>query len=337
MNIFRKILYRLKSEINSIFIINGTMQQFFAGIGLYFLILYLRIKYRIWFLFFKNRNKNKRFFKMKINGSYMILDGTDRGISRELLYIGRREHYSTEFIKTFLKPGDICVDIGSNIGYYALLESQLIGENGKIFAIEPSRQNIKLLKKNIEINNYNNIVFFKKAVGSKNHSGFLGLSESANQHSFVNKNLGPSIPVEEVQIVSLDAFLADKPYPQFIRMDVEGYEGEIIKGMKSILKEKKPLKIFIEFHCPLLDDKGKELLSVLNDAGFIIKAVFKERLGFVMKESGSIISLYDFLFRKRFGLFNNSLVNYDIPIDEFIKHLPNELKENVFELFFERT
>jgi len=337
MNIFGKILYRLKAETNSMFIVNGTTQQFFAGIGLYFLILYIRIKYRVWFFIFRNRNKNKRFFKREINGSHMILDSADRGISRELLYIGRREHYSTEFIKTFLAPGDICVDIGSNIGYYALLESRLIGKNGKIFAIEPSRQNIKLLNKNIEINNYSNIVSSRRAVGAKNHSGFLGLSESANQHSFVNKNLGPSIPVEEVQIASLDTFLADKPYPQFVRMDVEGYEGEIVKGMKNILKENKPLKIFIELHCPLLEDRGKDLLSVLHNAGFVIKAVFKERLGLVMKEGDSIISLYDFLFRKRFGLLNNSLANYNIPIDEFIKHLPNELKENVFELFLERT
>jgi FkbM family methyltransferase len=337
MDIFKKIIYRFRSEISSMFIINGTMQQFFAGMGLYFLILYIRVKYRIWFFIFRNKNKNKRFFERKVNGSSMVLDSTDRGISRELLYVGRREHFSTEFIQKFLEPGDVCIDIGSNIGYYALLESRFIGNSGKIFAIEPSHQNIKLLNKNIKINNYNNIVSFQKAVGSKNHSGFLGLSESANQHSFVNKNLGPSILTEEVQIVSLDTFLAGKPYPQFIRMDLEGYEGEIIKGMKGIFRENKPLKIFIEFHTPLLKDNGKELLSTLHDAGFIIKAVFKERLGIVMKESSPIISLYDFLFRKRFGLFNNSLASYNVSIDEFIRHLPNELKENVFELFFERT
>jgi len=335
MNIFGKILYRLKSEINAMFIAKGTTRQFLAGIVLYFLMLYVRAKYRIWFFLFKSKNKDKRWLTRQINDNIMLLDKTDRGISRELLYIGVREYNSTQFSKRFLRPGDVCVEVGANIGYYALLESHLVGKTGKIFAIEPSRQNIKLLNRNIEINKCENIVSCRVAIGSESRSGFLKLSQNANQHSFVNKNLGPLVHTEEVQIMSLDTFLRDKPYPQFIRMDVEGYEEEVIKGMKGILGQRKPLKMFIELHCPLLEDSGKELLYTLHNAGFVIKAVFQERLNLLRRENNFTISLYDFLFRNRFGLFNNSLANYDVSIDTFIQHLP-EAKENIFRMFFER-
>jgi FkbM family methyltransferase len=336
MDIFKKIVYRFKSEINSMFAINGTMQQFFAGIGLYFLMLYIRAKYRIWFFIFKKRNKNKRWLKRQINENVMLLDNTDRGISRELLYIGVREYLSTEFTKTFLKPGDICIDIGANIGYYALLEARLVGRNGRIFAIEPSRQNIELLNRNIKINQYNNIEPYRGAIGSEECLGFLKLSPNANQHSFVNQDpTSFSASVEEVNIMPLDTFLQDKPYPQFVRMDVEGYEGEVIKGMRNTLGQKKPLKMFIELHCSLLKDNGEELLRTLRDNGFIIRALFQERLNLLRRENEAIISLYDFLARNRFSFFNNSSANYDIPIDVFIQSLP-KVKENNFRIFFER-
>ncbi|MCK4454165.1 FkbM family methyltransferase [Candidatus Parcubacteria bacterium] len=313
-----------------------VIQQFFAGIGLYFLVLYLRIKFRVWVFVFQNRNRGKRWFKKRVNESIMILDSADKGISWELLYVGIRENRSTEFLRAFLNPGDMCVDIGANIGYYALLEARLVGKNGKIFAIEPSYDNIKLLNKNIALNQYDNIVSYRGAVGSKNCLGNIKLSRGSNRHSFVNANLDFSGKTEQVKIMALDTFLQDKPYPQFVRMDVEGYEEEVIKGMRHILAQKKPLKMFIEFHCPLLENGGYELLHTLRDADFTIKAVFKERLSLLTREDDLIISLYDFLFRKRFYLLNNSLVNYDIPIDAFLQHLP-KFKDNVFELFLERT
>ena len=60
------------------------------------------------------------------------------------------------------------LDIGSNIGYYAILESKLIGSTGKIFSIEPSPQNFKLLQENLEIQDTNNFQIFNLAIGNKN-------------------------------------------------------------------------------------------------------------------------------------------------------------------------
>ena len=312
-----------------------TFLQTLSGVGLYLLVLYLRIKFRLWSIIFRSKNGNKRWFTKEVNGNRMLLDFFDKGISRELLYAGVREARSTKFLQNFLRPGEICLDIGSNVGYYALQEARLVGAQGMVFAIEPSRENIKMLKKNIEINGYRNIKTLRAAAGSENRLGHINLSQSSNRHSFVEADLDFSGETEEVEIITIDSFLKDKPYPSFVRMDVEGYETEIIRGMKGVLAQHKPLKIFIELHCPLLQDGGHELLETLGQAGFHISALLKEHFSMLTMEPRPIIFLHDTLFKKRYYLINNAFENYDLSIETFLKELPF-LKENVFEIFFER-
>ena len=82
-------------------------------------------------------------------GSKMYLDETDLGLSWDLITDGIREAYLVEIVKKELKKGDIVIDIGANIGYYVLLESKIVGEKGKVYAIEPVPQNVDILRKNL--------------------------------------------------------------------------------------------------------------------------------------------------------------------------------------------
>ena len=83
----------------------------------------------------------------------MYLDPKDRGISRTLLLFGERELDHKLILERIVKKNMKIFDIGANIGYYVLMESNLIGEKGKILAIEPVDKNIKLLRKNLKLNN----------------------------------------------------------------------------------------------------------------------------------------------------------------------------------------
>ncbi|MDP3900892.1 MAG: FkbM family methyltransferase [bacterium] len=306
-----------------------------AGLGLYLFMLVLRVKVRLWSIGFQLLHLNRRWFTREVNGNTMLLDFKDKGISRELLYAGIREARATGFLQTLLSPGEVCLDIGSNIGYYALLEARLVGERGKVFCIEPSISNIEVLQKNIEANGYDNIETLRAAAGAENTKGKINLSQSSNRHSFLKADLDFSGETEEVDIVTVDSFLVGKSSPTFIRMDVEGYETEIIRGMKETLAAGKPLKLFIEFHCPLLPDAGRELLETLKKEGFSIRAMLKEHFSMLTVEPGAFIALHDFLFKERYHLLNNSFENYDVSIDEFLSSL-HLLSENVFEIFFER-
>lgn len=256
----------------------------------------------------------------KVQGSKMYLDLKDEGISKDLALDGIREPESTKMIKKILKPGDIVVDIGANRGYYALMESRLVGKNGKVYAIEPVQDNINALKKNIELNNYPNIKVFQVAIGDKNTTTKMYISSFSNWHSFINHKQKITSTID-IKVISLDNFLKDKEYPYFIRMDVEGYEYQILKGMKNVLERRKPLKLFIELHPHLMQkDKTIFILKTLMKYGFEPTMVIRCLTATEMKVKKR--SDYDFSYMK----INDMLQDESMLTG----------KRGAFEIFFER-
>ena len=219
--------------------------------------------------------RNAKRVVKEINGSKMFLDATmDDGLCRYLIVADVREAYITETMKHELLECNIVVDIGANVGCYALLEAKMLGDSGKVYAIEPVPETIDLLKENIRLNDYKNIEVHQLAIGDRtgNASMYVGnwlnRSQIKEVGSIDSKRISHEI---STRISTLDDFLQDKPYPDIIRMDVEGYEYNIINGMKRTLKKKSPLRLFLEFHFRFLKkEKCMELLRCLKSAGFEI-------------------------------------------------------------------
>ncbi|MFW9875363.1 MAG: FkbM family methyltransferase [Candidatus Thorarchaeota archaeon] len=204
----------------------------------------------------------------------MYLDLKDKGISSDLVLDGIREPESTRIIQKELKKGDIVVDIGANIGYYALIEARLVGDKGKVYAIEPSPKNFEYLNKNIKLNNVKNIESYKLAIGDKDGVAKMNISPHSNLSSLVTQKNRKIIGSINVNVTKLDNFLKNKKYPNFIRMDVEGYEYNIIKGMEDTFKAKKPFKLFIELHPHIMKKKQTTfVLKTLMESGFRMKKV----------------------------------------------------------------
>ena len=79
------------------------------------------------------------------------------GIGRALYVYGSRELDHKWMLTEELFPGNVVLDLGANIGYYAIMEAKIVGSSGKIYAIEPDPRNIEILKKNIKLNNIDGI------------------------------------------------------------------------------------------------------------------------------------------------------------------------------------
>jgi len=206
----------------------------------------------------------------------MYLNLKDKGISKDLALDGVREPESTKEIKKLVKSGDVVVEAGANIGYYALMESQLVGKKGKVYAIEPSPDNVVCLKNNIRLNNNSNIEIYPLAVGDKKGNVKMNISSHSNLNSLIAQKNKKIIKTIDVNVTTLDVFLKNKKYPNFIRMDVEGYEYNIIKGMGKILKAKKPLKLFIELHPHIMKpEQTKYILKTLMKYGFEARKVIR--------------------------------------------------------------
>lgn len=220
-------------------------------------------------------SKDGKVTKM-IQGSKMILDLNDIGISRELATYGVHEKNSTAEVKKIITPGMQILEVGANIGYYALLETRLAGPMGHLYAMEPSPYNFDLLTENLNLNGLKNYDLYKLAAGATAGKAPFLLSGRSNLSTFVEREdlTGEEV---EVDVVRLDDMFKDKKV-DFIRMDVEGYEGEILRGAENILSSnQKPKYFFIEVHSELLHKKNssaRDIVEFLGKYGYEIHKSF---------------------------------------------------------------
>jgi len=214
----------------------------------------------------------------------MLLDANDPGISRTLALFGTREKEHIYILQRELKEGMVVLDIGANIGYYALMEAALVGAQGHVYAVEPSPQNYLLLKKNVELNHFEKVIdIFHIGISDRIGDAKLYLSSSSNLHTFHPEKYNYtqddylSDNVIDVAITTISEFVKDKKKIDLIRMDIEGYEVEAFQGMMKILEDDyfSP-KILFETHRPKYDDKKhsiKKALSNLFKAGYYVKII----------------------------------------------------------------
>lgn len=201
------------------------------------------------------------FVVKSVLGSPMLLNLNDVGISRELLVKGIHEKESTRQIQKELRPGMTIVEVGANIGYYSIIEAKVIGKTGKIYAFEPSSENIQLLRANLALNSLNDMVtVIPKAVGAVSGNQKFYIMSKRNMSSFYRRKEDEVIKLVDtvdVPTVTLDEYFSGKVGFDYLRMDVEGYETEIIKGMRNMLTSGHgPQGMFIEVHSQLLNEAG---------------------------------------------------------------------------------
>lgn len=233
-----------------------------------------RMKFKLLdFQYWSLRVRSKDGYLLReIQGSQMLLDLNDYGISKDLTFNDIREDIATHMMHEVLKDGDVVVDVGANIGYYALMEAKLVGDEGAVYAIEPVPRNFKLLEKNVSINKYRSIELYHHAIGDYDGKSTMYISPLSNWHA-MNDISGTGKTIE-VDVFKLDTFLKDKPYPSLIRMDVEGFEYQILQGLKDTLAEDKPLILFIEYHPHIMKrEKSLEFLEQMKSSGFFIRLI----------------------------------------------------------------
>lgn len=214
---------------------------------------------------------------VEANGYKIKVIPGDLGTSLELLLFKTHEPITTKIVSKIVKKGMTCLDIGSNIGYYVLLENKIIGNKGKVIAIEPSPKNFEYLKKNIEIQRTKNIQAFNFAAGDKTgYINFLNYKNESNSGRVIPDNEVINWPgqVVKLPVKTIDSFLEEieEDKIDFLRMDVEGYEYQIFQGMKNTIRRSKPI-IQIEVHKSIMGtETTKKWLIELKDEGYELKS-----------------------------------------------------------------
>jgi FkbM family methyltransferase len=179
-----------------------------------------------------------------------------RCASNKLLYLeGERFISERTVIIELLCPGMSVVDIGANIGYYLLMFEKGIHQQGRIICIEPSEENLPELRRNISANHFSNVRLHEVAIGMED--GTTGLRSGINS-GIVESGKG----TYEVQVKRLDSLVSEKI--DFIKIDVEGYEGQVIRGACGVIMRDRPT-LFVEFHPHILPRFGFTLKGIVDE------------------------------------------------------------------------
>lgn len=223
-----------------------------------------------------------------IRGNEMALSFTDQGLSRELLIYRTREETTVERFEHELRRLREEVDepirvleIGANIGYFTLAEARALGERGEIHAFEPDSRNLPLLYENIDRNGYaDRIRVVPAAVGPETGRATLRRSAHSNRNRLAGDGgtdhteaLSLTGETRSVDVWSIDAYCRDRGLApdsiNAVRMDIEGYELDVLRGMTSVLRADGPLVLFIEVHPHLLDRAAyRRFIATLDEHGF---------------------------------------------------------------------
>lgn len=200
------------------------------------------LKYAEFSMSHQNGNHNLRFLLDDNQPTQNIIL---HDVSHNLLY----EEHLTLFLKQVLRQGDCFIDIGSNIGYFALVTAVLTGNDGLVLAFEPERHNYKRLQAHIAINEFDNIVAYNMAVGDEDKMVSLFFNSDndgghalwdVGTHSF-NQKSRQTIKKQDIQLVKLDSIISKLSTPpiKVIKIDTEGYEHHVLMGATETIRKHK--------------------------------------------------------------------------------------------------
>jgi FkbM family methyltransferase len=176
----------------------------------------------------------------------IFINKSDISVSEGLLQYGIWEEYTTKIIKENIKKGDTVLDLGAHIGYDTLIMAKLVGPKGKVYSFEPDSKNFELLKKNVEVNHFKNVILINKAVNDKSKVlKFYISQENTADHRLYDSNDNRNYV--EIQSVSLDDYFKKTIKVDFVKMDIQGSEVKALLGARKIISFNKRIKILTEF------------------------------------------------------------------------------------------
>lgn len=188
----------------------------------------------------------KRYPDLRIN----VHAKFDRFISREIAKTGEWEAFETELVHRFLRPGDVFVDIGANIGWYSIVAASVVGAAGRVYAFEPEKGNFEVAKHNIALNNLTNITL--EQLGVSESPGFVPVylsSDNQGDHRLYGWE-GAKVS-DGVEVVTLAGYFAGLPDRiRLVKSDAQGSEGKIFTGIPDSFARDRDIAGFIVEYWP---------------------------------------------------------------------------------------
>lgn len=212
----------------------------------------------------------------RVLGRYkMFVDTRDIGISSHLMLEGYWEMWVTEAMLRCVRRGSTVIDVGANLGYFTILTADLTGPEGRVLAFEPNPALVERARNSIEVNGFSGFVTL--------HDCALGEAEGRVTLDFIPQHPGggrvheqgdaanPNTSAVTFPVRRLDSF-PEALDAEFIKIDVEGFEQHVWRGMTGIFDRGHPLTIFMEFTVVRYEDP-RGFLAEIADEGFSLEII----------------------------------------------------------------
>jgi FkbM family methyltransferase len=261
---------------------------------------------------------DKSIHEVRIQG-VKVLFNIDDLFSKRYFFVDNTalEELVTEFIAQRLKGAEVFVDVGANLGYYTCIAGKLLPA-GKIHAFEMDALNYALLKRNVELNQFSNVLIHKMAVSDQ--VGVLEYIRDTDSPSLgfgLSRNAGRDQKYGElvsVPTTTLDAVLEEyQGESMVIKIDVEGAEYDILRGMTRMLNEDR-IQFFIEMHPDRIlnfNATTDDVLHLLFEHGYKIYEIDKKPTRQSLRElqplqRGALITKNNIIYAHKSGADNES-------------------------------
>ena len=180
-------------------------------------------------------------------------------------WLGHYELGIQQLLERELKSGETFFDVGANAGFFTLVSAKLVGPSGRCVAFDPSPENDRVIREQLELNGLSNCVSVQKAVGARAETAMFAFPEPGSSVGHLGA-AGQGEQSIEVQVITLDEAAREYGRPDFIKLDVEGADIEAVRGAAGLLSGARP-RWLIELHT---DECQRELGRMLAEANYEI-------------------------------------------------------------------
>lgn len=214
----------------------------------------------------------ERRMRGKLHGYIMQLD-IQKWTDRQTYFLGRWYDLPTQlFTASAVGVGDIVIDIGANRGDFALYAVRLVGATGRVVCFEPNPRVADILERDIATNGIRNVEVVRAGLGSERGELTLYVPNiNSGQASFGKPDYSDQYAVRAPVLLGDEALYGVRP--KLIKIDVEGFECHVIRGLEQTLREVRPI-VLTEVNSEHLERCGssqEELFSIMGRLGYKAK------------------------------------------------------------------
>jgi FkbM family methyltransferase len=215
-------------------------------------------------------------------GARFVCDLTDE-IAREVCLTGCYEPPVTRILQRHLAPGRVMVDVGANWGYFSLLAAAAVGTSGRVLALEPDPRQFARLHANARLNGFTQMTAIAAAASASRGSAILSGYREDTGNRGVSRIAAPASgagaaeaddahgPRFDVECVTVDGTASGLARVDIVKIDVEGAELDVLRGMHAGLAQRTYRALLLEIHPELLRLRGQTgdaCVRLLLDAGY---------------------------------------------------------------------